>query len=38
MGKWVEWKDFTPKGFAKMKGRRFLKMKDGRYLVWKVKK
>ena len=34
-GKWIEWKDFTPAGFSKMPKGRFLKMKDGRYLVWK---
>tara|TARA_R110000751_G_scaffold282844_1_gene386118 strand:+ start:5740 stop:5877 length:138 start_codon:yes stop_codon:yes gene_type:complete len=36
-GKWFEWKDFSPSGFKKMSGKRFLKMKDGRYLVWRKK-
>ena len=35
MGKWIEWKDFSPAGFKKMRGKRFLKMKSGKYLVWK---
>tara|TARA_R110000824_G_scaffold129597_1_gene291107 strand:+ start:8492 stop:8671 length:180 start_codon:yes stop_codon:yes gene_type:complete len=39
-GKWVEWKDFSPSGFAKSKKKdtKWISLKSGKSYYWKKSK